>query len=139
MQPEQFLLCRTIAVAGASTDRNKYGNIVFRALVSSGRTVYPINPKGIEIEGHRSYRTLQELPVVPEAVSIVTPPVVTRAIVDDAIALGIPSLWMQPGAEDALASLSAIDAGLSVIDDGSCILVALAKERAKLGRSDFRG
>jgi uncharacterized protein len=133
MQPNEFLQCRTIAVAGASADPNKYGNIVFRRLLASGRTVFAINPKGIEIEGHRSYRSLRDLPVVPETVSIVTPPMVTRMVVADAIAVGVRSVWMQPGAEDPVASQSAIDAGLSVIDDGSCILVALAVERARAG------
>ena len=47
---EVFLKASTFAVAGASQDRSKYGNKVFRAIVSSGRTVYPLNPTAVEVE-----------------------------------------------------------------------------------------
>ena len=122
-----FFLGKCFAVAGASSDRSKYGNIVFRALLESGRRVYPINPKGELIEGHPSFQSLSDLPEVPDSLSIVTPPEVTRRIVADAIAMGIKNLWMQPGANDPLASESARAAGAQVIDDGSCILVLLKR------------
>ncbi|MCC9642874.1 CoA-binding protein [Rhodopirellula sp. JC740] len=123
-----FLSSSTYAVAGASARQHKYGNKVFRALLGSGRTAFPLNPVTEEIEGHRAYPRIQDLPEVPEAVSIITPPEVTRRVVDDAIAAGVRHLWMQPGAEHEDASQAARDAGLTVIDDGSCILVLLARE-----------
>lgn len=126
---DEFLAAESFAVCGASSDRSKYGNIVFRALLDAGRKAVPINPKLKSIEGHAAYRSLSLLPIVPDAVSIVTPPSVTRLVVTEAIALGVKRLWMQPGAEDDQASQLARDAGLSVIDDGSCILVALARQR----------
>lgn len=124
---ESFLAAKSFAVAGASNRRQKYGNMVFRALLSAGRQVYPLNPAQTEIEGQPAYAKIEDLPVVPEAVSIITPPAVTRQIVADAIAAGVRHVWMQPGAEDAEASESARRAGLNVIDDGSCILVLLAR------------
>jgi uncharacterized protein len=102
--------------------------MVFRALLRSGRQTYPINPVAQEIEGHPTYPTIAELPVVPESLSVITPPHVTRQIVADAIVAGVKHVWMQPGAEDAEASKAARDAGLHVIDDGSCVLVLLARE-----------
>ena len=122
-----FFAGKCFAVAGASSDRSKYGNIVFRALLESGRRVYPINPKAELIEGHPSFQSLSDLPEVPDSLSIVTPPEATRRIVADAIALGIKNLWMQPGANDPLASESARATGAQVIDDGSCILVLLKR------------
>lgn len=124
-----FLNAGSFAVAGASNDRSKYGNIVFRALVDSGRIPYPIHPTASTIEGYAAYASLAEAPVVPDAVSIVTRPEVTREIVTQAARIGVRFVWMQPGAEDAQASRIARAAGLAVIDDGSCILVAIAKER----------
>ena len=38
---EVFLTVSTFAVAGASQDRSKYGNKVFRAIVESDRSGYP--------------------------------------------------------------------------------------------------
>jgi len=122
----RFLSAKTYAVAGASTKRAKYGNKVFRALVDSGRIVYPLNPMADEIEGHQAYASIADLPVIPESLSIITPPQVTRTVVTDAIAVGVKNIWMQPGAEDESASQAAREAGLNVIDDGSCVLVVLA-------------
>jgi predicted CoA-binding protein len=126
---ETFLSAETFAVAGASANRDKYGNKVLRALTESGRQVYPLNPKEAEIEGLPAYATLTDLPIVPQSLSIITPPAVTRQIVRQAVAEGVKSVWMQPGAEDEQASQIARDAGLNVIDDGSCVLVLLSLEK----------
>lgn len=125
---EVFLNASTFAVAGASQDRSKYGNKVFRAIIASGRTVYPINPTAPEVEGHPTFATISDLPVAPVSLSIVTPPQVTRKVIQQAIAAGVKNVWMQPGAEDDQACQAAREAGLNVIDDGSCILVLLARE-----------
>jgi uncharacterized protein len=127
---EEFFKASSFAVAGASQNRAKYGNIVFRALVASGRTVFPINPTAIEVEGHPAFASIADLPVAPESLSIVTQPHVTRKIIEQAIAAGVKNIWMQPGAEDSKGSQAARDAGLNVIDDGSCILVSLSIARS---------
>ena len=125
----KFLAAKTFAVAGASRDRSKYGNKVFQALVASGRTVYPLNPSAPEVEGHPAYATIADLPEVPESLSIVTQPHVTRQVIQQAIAAGIKNIWLQPGAENSQGSKLAREAGLNVIDDGSCVLVSLALQR----------
>ena len=125
---QQFLNAESFAVAGASNDHQKYGNKVFVALLQSGRNVVPLNPREDTIEGQQAYASVAQVPTVPEALSIVTPPRATRTVVQEAIAAGVKHLWMQPGAEDSLASELARAAGLNVIDDGSCILVALKLE-----------
>jgi len=127
---EVFLNASTFAVAGASQDRSKYGNKVFRAIVASGRTVFPLNPRAVEVESQPAFASIVDLPVVPESLSIVTPPHVTRQVIQQAIAAGVKNVWMQPGAEDDQACQAAREAGLNVIDDGSCILVSLSIERS---------
>ena len=128
---EVFLNASTFAVAGASQDRSKYGNKVYRAIVASGRSAYPLNPKATEVEGDPAFALISDLPVVPESLSIVTPPHVTRQVIQQAIAAGVKNIWMQPGAEVSKGSQAARDAGLNVIDDGSCVLVLLAIESKK--------
>lgn len=127
---ELFLKSKSFAVAGASQNRSKYGNIVFRALIASGRTVSPLNPNAVEAEGYPAFASIADLPIVPESLSIVTPPYVTRQVIQQAIAAGVKNIWMQPGAEDSQGSEAARVAGLNVIDDGSCILVSLSIERS---------
>jgi predicted CoA-binding protein len=124
----KFLAAKNFAVAGASRDRSKYGNKVFQALIASGRTVYPLNPSAPEVEGHPAYATIADLSEVPESLSVVTPPLVTRQVIQQAIAAGVKNIWMQSGAEDSQGSKLAREAGLNVIDDGSCVLVLLAIE-----------
>ena len=126
---QAFLNFSTFAVAGASRNRDKYGNIVLLALRTSGRSVYAINPAASQIEGESAYQNIASIPVPIDAISIVTPPDVSRTIVRDAMQAGVKAIWFQPGAEAFDVSRLAREAGLVVIDDGSCILVALAQLR----------
>jgi predicted CoA-binding protein len=124
---ETFLAAKTYAVAGASARQHKYGYKVYMALRASGRDVYPLNPVADEIEGHKAYAKIGDLPMVPESLSIITPPEVTRQVVFEAMDAGVQNIWMQPGAQDIRASEAAREAGINVIDDGACILVLLAR------------
>jgi len=111
------------AVAGASSDRAKFGNKVLRAYQSKGWKVYPINPRETEIEGLTAYPDLKSLPETPRGVSIITPPAITERIVAEAADAGARFVWMQPGAESPEAIRIARERGLDVIADGSCFLV----------------
>ena len=125
-----FLNGKTFAVAGASNDREKYGNLVFRKLVDSGRDVVPLNPKGGAIEGVAAFASIHDLPNAPESLSVVTPPSVTAQVIQDAIQAGVKHIWIQPGAVHEDASAQARSAGINVIDDGACVLVVLGLEHA---------
>jgi predicted CoA-binding protein len=122
---EQFLSGRVFAVAGASTDRSKYGNKVLRCYQQAGRKVYAIHPREKEIEGAACFAKLAELPEKIDGLSIVTPPAVTERLVEEAPAAGVKRLWMQPGAESPAAIARAEQLGLDVIAGGPCVLVAL--------------
>lgn len=120
-------MLQTYAVAGASARTHKYGYKVFKALLAADRKTYPLNPITEEIDGHKAYPKIADLPVVPESLSIITPPEITRQVVADAIAAGVKHIRIQPGGDDEQASESAREAVINVIDDGSCILVLLAR------------
>ncbi len=125
---QEFLSSRTFAVAGASNNRQKYGNIVYRALrdfIGPDRHVYPIHPILDQVESDPAFSSVADLPRVPEALSIVTPPAATRQIVKAAIEAGVNRIWLQPGAEDDQAIAAARGAGVTVIAGGPCILVAM--------------
>ncbi len=122
---EQFLGGAPHAVVGASVDRAKYGNKVLRAYLQTHRTVYPVNLHADEVEGLTAYRRLADLPEAAHGISIITPPEVTEAIVEQAAELGIQHIWMQPGAESAAAIARAEESGANVIAGGPCLLVAL--------------
>lgn len=120
---DEFLNGSLFAVAGASTDRTKFGNKVLRAYQQQGRDVHPVHPSADEVEGLRAYPDLKALPTKPHGVSIVTPPKVTERIIDEAIESGVRHIWMQPGAESDAAIEKANRAGINVIAGGPCVLV----------------
>lgn len=122
---EQFLSAKAFGVVGASANREKYGNKVLRCYLQRGLPVFPVHPKERAIEGLPAVHSVAQLPPEVEALSIITPPAVTEQVVDQAVARGIRHLWMQPGAESPNAIERAEAAGLNVIADGSCLLVAL--------------
>jgi len=124
-QITQFLASEAFGVAGASTNRDKYGNKVLRCYLQNKRLAIPINPRATRIEGVDCVASVSDLPDSVQSLSIITPPAITEAVVDAAIDRGLKNLWMQPGAESPAAIDRAEKAGLNVIADGSCLLVVL--------------
>ena len=98
-----FVGRRVWAVVGASQDQRKYGNRVYRSMRDAGYTVYPVNPRGGELEGARVYPSLADLPQAPEVIDLVVPPSATEKVVKEAHELGLTRIWMQPGAESETA------------------------------------
>ena len=124
-QIELFLAGSPHAVVGASANRNKYGNKVLRAYLQNGRAVYPVHPSASTVEGVPAYPDLQSLPVPIYGVSFITPSTITEQIIEQAVALGIQHLWMQPGAESTRAIEIAASQQINVIGGTGCVLVAL--------------
>ena len=122
---DEFLARRAFAVAGASTDREKYGNKVVRVYQQNNKTVYPINPRAREVEGEKAYASVGDIPAEDFALSLVTPPQVTLDVVRAALKRGVRYFWMQPGAENEQAVKEAEEQGATVIHGGACVLVAL--------------
>jgi len=120
-----FLAAPAFGVAGASKNRDKYGNKILRCYQMNNRKAVPINPVEKEIEGVACVKSVSELPPEVTSLSIITPPQITDKVVEQAIAKGIKHIWMQPGAQSAAAIDAAEEAGIDVIADGSCLLVVL--------------
>lgn len=122
---QKFLSSPAYAVAGASNDRNKFGNKVLRCYLQNNKKVYPINPNEEQIEQLDCVKQISFLPDEVQSLSIITPPPITEKIVEQAIAKGIKNIWMQPGAESTKAILNCQQNGINVIANGPCILVEL--------------
>jgi predicted CoA-binding protein len=122
---EKFLAADAFAVAGASTNRDKFGNKVLRCYQHHQRQVVPINPRADEIEGLPCVAGIDQLPPEVKSLSVITPPTITEKLIPQAAAHGIENIWLQPGAQSAEAIASAEKLGLNVIADGSCLLVVL--------------
>ncbi|NPV49726.1 MAG: CoA-binding protein [Candidatus Methanofastidiosum sp.] len=110
-----------IAIVGASDNRDKYGNIIFRDLRDAGYKVIPVNPNADIVEGEKCYHSLSEIPIKIDVVDTVVPPHITEQIVKECKKIGITKVWMQPGSESEEAIIFCKDNGIEVIYE-NCIM-----------------
>ncbi len=108
---------KLIAVVGVSADSQKYGHRIFRDILGAEYHVVGVNPKGESILRQTIFPSLKDIGQVPHMVITVTQPSVTESIVDEAHALGIKSIWMQPGSESDAAIKKAKSYGMETVFD----------------------
>lgn len=121
-----FLSSSRYAVVGASKDQSKFGTKVLRWYLARNLSVIPVHPKESELEGVATVSSLTDLPAPAEtSVSIITNAKVTLDLLQQALKLNIPALWLQPGAEDDDVKNFIRVNGLEdkVLYGGPCILV----------------
>jgi len=118
----EFMAQKRFAVVGATDNREKYGNQIFKNLKGRGYEVYPVNPKLEELEGIKCYASLDDIPVKVDVVDFVVPPAVTEAILKDCKRLGLSRIWLQPGSENEAAIAYCYDNNLNVVHD-VCVML----------------
>jgi len=108
-----------IAMVGASPRSDRASYRVMRYLLGKGHKVYPINPTcaGEVILGQKVLAGLAEVPEPVQMVDIFRRSSLAGDAVDEAIAIGAKSVWMQLGVIDDAAATRAEKAGLTVIMD----------------------
>jgi predicted CoA-binding protein len=90
---------KTVAVIGATEDRGKFGNKAVRAHAKQGWDVYPVNPRGGEIERFQVYKSITEIPVPLHRVTLYVPPAVGIKLLPDIAAARPAEFFVNPGAE----------------------------------------
>jgi len=90
---------KTVAVIGASSDRNKFGNKALRAFRSEGYNVIPVNPNESEVEGLRTYASVLDVPGTIDMATVYVQPDVVMTLLDGFEKKGIGEIWVNPGAE----------------------------------------
>ena len=112
----------SIALIGASTDKNKFGYKILIDLVSKNYDVIPVNNKEVEIEGRKVFKTVQEISDCPSIINFVVPPSIGFKITKDLVEKGYDNFWYQPGAESAEIS-EYLDSNRKNYIDDKCIMV----------------
>jgi predicted CoA-binding protein len=89
----------TIAIIGASSNREKFGNKAVRAFLQQGYEVFPVHPTEQAIEELSVFRSVADIPCPLDMVSLYVPPLVGMKLVDEIAQKGCKELWLNPGAD----------------------------------------
>jgi predicted CoA-binding protein len=120
---------KTVAVIGASSNREKFGNKALRAFAQRGYTVIPINPIETEVEGYRAFRSVLDVPGAIDLATIYVPPPVGVRVMDDLAMKGVPEVWLNPGADDRSVVDKAQSLGLKTVRH--CSIIAIGESPAR--------
>jgi uncharacterized protein len=129
--PIRELLARvkTIAVVGLSDSPMRPSHGVAAYLQTQGYRIIPVNPRIAEALGEKSYPSLLEVPEKIDLVDVFRRPEFVDEIVEQAIQLKIPAIWLQEDVINERAAERARKAGMFVVMD-RCIL---KEHRARFG------
>lgn len=129
---------RTVAMLGASPNPARASNFVATYLLSSSDyEVWFVNPNATEILGRPVYRSLADLPGVPDLVDVFRRQSDLPAVLDDVLEVeGIRTLWLQFGLFDVDVARRAEAAGLEVVMD-RCLKVEHARFHGGLHLAGF--
>jgi len=112
---------KIIAVVGLSSDAMRASYGVSQYMQSRGYRIIPVNPNEQMVLGERSYASLAAVPEKIDLVDVFRRPEHVPAIVDEAIRLKIPAVWLQEGIIHDAAAKKARGAGMVMVMD-RCIL-----------------
>jgi uncharacterized protein len=112
---------KTIAVVGLSDSplRPSYG--VSAYMQTHGYRIIPVNPNIEEALGEKAYSSLLEVPEKIDIVDIFRRPEFVEEVVDQAIQLKVPAIWMQEEIIHERAAEKARRQGIFVVMD-RCLL-----------------
>jgi uncharacterized protein len=128
---------RTVAIVGASANPSRASYFVWTYLKSSSDyDVYLVNPTITEVDGTTVYPTLADLPVVPDLVDVFRRYDDLPSVLDDTIAVGAKTIWLQLGLWHEQVASDAEAAGLQVAMD-RCLKIEHARFNGGLHLAGF--
>lgn len=112
---------RTIAVVGLSNRPLRPSHGVSAYMQTNGYHIIPVNPEIKGVLGEKAYASLLDVPEKIDIVNIFRRPEFVEEVVDQAIQLKVPAIWMQEEVVHEKAAEKARQAGIFVVMD-RCIL-----------------
>ena len=118
---------KSIAIVGASPNSARASYFVGTYLLqSSDYRVYFVNPNANEILGHKTYPDLASLPEVPDIVDVFRKGSDIPSVIEDVLAIGAKTIWVQLGIWNEDAAIHGESKGLTVVMD-RCIKIEHAR------------
>jgi predicted CoA-binding protein len=119
---------RTIAVVGLSDSpmRTSYG--VSKYMQAQGYRIIPVNPQISRSLGEKAYASLSEVRETIDLVNVFRRAEYVPELVDEAIRLKLPAIWLQEGVIHEAAAKKARQSGILVVMD-RCIYKEHAARR----------
>jgi len=118
---------RSVAIVGASPNPARSSFFVGTYLQqSTNYRVYFVNPNATTILGSKAYPDLASLPEVPDIVDVFRKASDIPAVIDDVLAIGASTVWVQLGIWNEQAARDGQSAGLTVVMD-RCLKVEHAR------------
>ncbi len=109
---------RSVAIVGVSNNPERASHAVANYLLThASYDLYFVNPMADEILGQKAYKSLAELPVVPDIVDVFRRDEDLPDVAREAVAIGAKTLWLQLGSWNEEAAAIAESAGLRVVMD----------------------
>ena len=108
---------KTIALVGYSPKPERASHRVAHGLKSLGYRVIAVRPQLAEALGEAAYASLRDIPFAVDIVDVFRNPNEIAPIIDDAIAIGAPRLWLQDGVINLSEAQRAQAAGMQVVMD----------------------
>ena len=112
---------KTVAVVGISCNPMRPSHGVSAYMQSHGYRIIPVNPNITECLGEKAYASLLDVPEKIDIVDIFRRPEFVEEVVDQAIQIKVPAVWMQEEVIHENAAAKARQAGIFVVMD-HCIL-----------------
>lgn len=112
-------------MVGASRDPHKTAHRVPAQIQRHGWRVIPVNPHATEIFGEPAYPTLADIPEPVDLVNVFRPSADATGVVRQAVAIGVPAIWLQLGITSPEGRRLAEEAGIDYVED-HCIAVERA-------------
>jgi predicted CoA-binding protein len=118
---------KSVAIVGASPNPARSSYFVGTYLQqSSDYRVYFVNPRADTILGQKAYPDLAALPEVPDIVDVFRKASDIPSVIDDALAVGAKTVWVQLGIWNQEAAEYGESKGLTIVMD-RCIKIEHAR------------
>ena len=116
----------TLAVVGCSANPAKAAHTVPRRLQQRGYRIIPVHPTADEILGEQAHPSLRDIDDPVDIVVVFRPSGEAAAVVEAAVAIGAPAVWLQLGITSDEGRRRAGEAGMHFVED-RCMIVEVKR------------